>query len=355
MTIPLLKPSMTVREEAAVLEVLRSGWIGQGPKCAEFESRLAERYGYEYAITTNSATAALHLACLANNIGPGDEVIVPALTFISTALAVSYCGAKPVFADVDLDTLCLDWIDVYNKMTERTKAIIPVDYAGYPAMVSGVNLGKPIIQDAAHANGGLAYGQEVCFSFHAVKNLATSDGGAVLTNDHAKAERMKALRWCGINKSTWERSDKKYGWDYDITEIGFKCHLSDLAAAIGLVQLERLDEMNERRRIIADRYTCHLANYVQTPIHHKNSTNHLYAIRVDASKRNALIDHLLSKGISAGCHYKPLTLYKPYCDQPTPPVTNREWQRLVSLPIFFDLTDDNQVHVIDSIKEFFRG
>lgn len=352
--IPLLKPSCTEAEKQAVLVALESSWWGMGPVCDRFEVKLAARYGYRHCITVNSGTAALHLACLANGIGPGDEVIVPALTFISTALAVTYCGAKPVFADVDEQTLCIDWADVRCKISERTRAIIPVDYAGNSAKLSGpATGGYHIVQDAAHSSGGLAYGNEVCFSFHAVKNIGTGDGGAILTNDDAKAERMRALRWCGIDRSTWERSQKKYGWDYDIAEVGYKCHWNDIQAAIGLVQLERLDEMNEKRQVIASRYDCHLEGLVQLPAY--SPTRHLYAIRVDADKRDALIDHLLSRGISAGVHYKPLYHYPIYADQGSLPITEREWRRLVSLPIFPDMTDDEQAQVIAAVKEFFRS
>lgn len=353
MSIQVLKPSCTQAELDAVNETLKSAWWGQGKKCDQFERRIAKRHGYKYAVSVNSATAALHLACIVNGIGPGDEVIVPALTFISTALAVSYCGAKPIFADVEEDTLCIDWVDVYNKMTPKTKAIIPVDYAGYPAFTSGVNLGVTIIQDAAHATGGTMYGDEVCLSFHPVKPLATGDGGCILTNDEAKAERLRALRWCGIDRSTWERSGKKYGWDYDISEIGYKCHWNDVQAAIGLVQLDRLTEMQARRRTIAARYDCQLEGLVQLSVWHNSHTFHLYPIRVDADKRDALIDYLAEKGVGAGVHYRPLTTYPMYSDQPTPPVTEREWQRLISLPIYVDMTDEEQAQVIKAVKGFF--
>ena len=359
--IPLLRPSMTDRELAAVQEVLASGWLGNGPICERFERKLAERYGYRHCITTNSATAALHLACKVAGVGPGDEVIVPALTFISTALAVSYCGAKPVFADVRADTLCIDANSVCDCWNDKAKMFIPVDYAGYPAASKGNTFEKLIIQDAAHSCGGIGYGDLVCLSSHPVKPLATGDGGAILTNVDDWAERLRALRWCGINASTWERTKKRYGWDYDIQEIGYKYHWNDIQAAIGLVQLDRLDEMQSRRREIATRYDEQFTAFArnqgcipyQLPINHPKHTWHLYALRVDATKRDALIDHLLSKGISAGCHYKPLTYYPMYLDQPTPPVTEREWRRLVSLPIYADMTDIEQEQVIEAVKEFF--
>lgn len=347
--IPLLRPSCTSMEINAVADVLMSGWWGMGSKCEEFEREMAKRYDKKYCITVNSCTAALHLACKACGIGYGDEVVVPALTFISTALAVSYCGGKPIFVDVHEDTLCLNWSSVYDKLTDRTKAFIPVDYAGYPASDGPSNY-KITIQDAAHHCGGLGYGDLICLSFHPVKNLATGDGGAILTNDKNIADKIRALRWCGIDRSTWERARNRYGWDYDINEVGYKYHWNDIQAAIGLVQLSRLDEMNARRREIAMRYTDELRGCVQTPFDHDNHTWHLYPIRVNKRDRNRIIDHLLRKGISAGVHYKPLTHYPMYSDQPTPLVTEREWRRFISLPIFPDMTEDEQYHVIREVK-----
>lgn len=360
--IPVLRPSMTEKEIANVVEVLKSGWLGEGAVVAAFEAALAKRYGVKHAVAVNSCTAALHLALLSHGIGPGDEVIVPALTFVSTALAVVYCGAKPVFADVNEDTLCLDWGRAQLAVAKwrAIKAVIPVDYAGYPACslksepIFGWKSDKPLccIQDAAHSCGGLAYGDSVCLSFHPVKNLATGDGGAILLNDDARAERLRALRWCGIDRSTWQRNGKKYTWDYDIAEVGYKCHWNDIQAAIGLAQLDRLTEMNARRRQIAERYTAELSGIVQTPPDHPAHTWHLYPIRVDAAKRDALLDHLADKGISAGVHYRPISHYPIFGGCSAPPVTEREWRRLVSLPIFADMTEGQQERVIAVVKEF---
>ena len=351
--IPLLQPSVTGAEGAAVMEVLKSHWWGQGAVVAKFERELADRYGYAHCITTNSATAALHLALVVSGVGPGDEVIVPALTFVSTGLAPLYVGATPVLADVNADTLCIDWECAMALVTGRTAAIIPVDYAGYPAYPERMRGFMPIIQDAAHSCGGIGYADLVCFSFHPVKNLATGDGGAILTNSDEQAERLRALRWCGIDRSTWERSEKRYGWDYDIAEAGYKYHWNDIQAAIGLVQLGRLDEMNERRREIAGRYCEELQDIAELPPDDPSHTWHLFPIRVDADKRDSLIDYLLAHDISAGVHYKPLTHYPMFSGDV--PVTEREWLRLVSLPIFLDMTDAQQALVIACIKEWAGG
>lgn len=349
-TIPLLRPSVTEAEIEAVTAVLKSGWWGQGRVVEQFETELAERYGYAHCITTNSATAALHLALLVNGVGPGDEVILPALTFVSTALAVSYCGATPVFADVYSDTLCMDWDNALAKRTAKTKLFLPVDYAGYPSDDMFAVDDLPIVQDAAHSCGGIGFGQSVCLSFHPVKNLATGDGGAILTNSTEQAERLRALRWCGINKSTWDRSKTRYGWDYDIAEIGYKYHWNDIQAAIGLVQLHRLDEINAERRRLAERYTYLLSGHdnIELPMDSPEHTWHLYVIRVEG--RDRVVDAFKAQ-ISVGVHYKPLTHYPMY-QQETPPVTEREWMRLISLPLYVGLTDAEQDRIVGIVRGY---
>jgi len=350
---PLLQPSITEAEIKAVTQVLRSRWWGQGSVAEQFERELSARYGYAHCVTTNSATAALHLSMIVSGVGPGDEVILPALTFVSTGLAPLYVGATPVMADVNPDTLCLDWDNAMSLVTEKTKAIVSMDYAGHPAWPDDLRPLRgpiPVVQDAAHSCGGRGYGDLACFSFHPVKNLATGDGGAILTNSDEQAERLRALRWCGIDRSTWERSEKRYGWDYDIAEVGYKYHWNDIQAAIGLVQLGRLDAMNQRRREIAGRYCEGLTGLVELPLDTPSHTWHLFPSRVDAEKRDSLIDHLLTNDISAGVHYKPLTHYPMFSGDV--PVTEREWLRLVSLPIFPDMTDLQQARVIECVREW---
>jgi perosamine synthetase len=347
--IPLLKPSVSQTEIDAVTDVLKSGWWGTGKVVEQFEKEMANLYRVPYCITVNSATAALHLSMKVLNIGPGDEVILPALTFVSTGLAPLYVGATPVLADVDPITLCIDWNHVDKLVTKKTACIIPVDYAGYPSYsaVPFDVLKIPVIQDAAHSCGsGVTYGDISCLSFHPVKNLATGDGGAILTSKKEIADRLKSLRWCGIDKSTWERSENRYGWDYDIKEVGYKYHWNDIQAAIGLSQLHRLLLLNAKRRLIAERYMFELNGYVQLPPNHINHTWHLFVVRTN--NRNKLIRALLSEGVSAGVHYKPINHYPMFSGET--PVTEREWQRLVSLPIFADMTEEQQDKVIRIVR-----
>lgn len=353
--IPLLKPSCSEAEINAVTAVLRSGWWGQGAVCEQFEQECAALHGLSHCATTNSATEALHLALLAAGIGEGDEVILPALTFISTALAISYVGAMAVFADVQADTLCIDWHDVERRITDKTRAIIPVDYAGYPA-IPPQRYYYTIVQDAAHHAGGIAYGDLVCLSFHPVKNIASGDGGAVLTNNADWDGRIRSLRWCGIDRSTYERVRARYGWDYDISEIGYKAHWNDIQAAIGLAQLRRARQLLGRRREIANLYRAYLADVdgLQLPLDHTAHTWHLYPVRVDAERRDEVVDRMLAAGISVGVHYKPLTHYPMYAGADLP-VTEREWQRLISLPIFYDLTDDEARRVAYTLTDILEN
>lgn len=380
--IPVFRPNYGAEEIKAVTEVLKSGWIGMGPKTAEFEQRFAAHVGAKYAVALNSATAALHLSLLAAGIGPGDEVIVPALTFVSTAHAVLYVGAKPVFADVEPDTLCLSPQDVARKITAKTKAVIPVHYGGHPCdleELKRITASKKIviIEDAAHACGSAYHGRKIgslspftCFSFHAVKNLATGDGGMITTNDVQAAARLRRLRWCGINADTWGRiktvcqkglkAYQGYGWYYEVTELGYKCHMNDIAAALGLAQLKKLEKYNQKRRQLAAIYTKQLSKLpqIQCPTLRPGiiSAQHNYVIRCD--RRDKLHLYLRGKYISTGVHYLPLyfhPFYKKLYPKVHLPVTEREWQRLLLLPLYPQLTLKQQAYIIGTIREFSKN
>lgn len=367
MAIQLFRPSMDEQEVAAVAEVIRSGWIGLGPKTAEFERAFADFLGAPYAVGLNSATAALDLALRLLGVGRGDEVIVPVMTFVSTAHAVIYNLATPVFADVDPTTLNIDSADVARKISPHTRAILPVHYGGRPVDMDGLRAvaGQiPIVEDAAHACGATYRGRKAgtlgdlaCFSFHAVKNLSTGDGGALVIHDQAVMERAKRLRWLGIDRSTWERTDtgRAYSWEYDVNEVGLKCHMNDIAAAIGLVQLGKLAAANARRRRIAERYTAGLSDlpWLETPPQDTPdsvSSWHIYCIR--AEDRDDLNVHLQARGIGTGVHFKPIHLYACYGRQPHLPVAERLFERILSLPMHPGLSDDDVDTVIGAIRAF---
>lgn len=375
--IPVFQPNYGKEEIDAVTKVLQSGWIGLGPKTEEFEKLFAAYVGAPYAIAVNSATAALHLSLLAAGIGKGDEVIVPSMTFVSTAHAVLYVGATVVFADIEKETLCLSPDDVEQKITKRTRAIIPVHYGGHPCnmdrfkrIVDKYNL--TIIEDASHACGSTYHGQKIgsispftCFSFHAVKNLATGDGGMITVKDKTIADHLRRLRWVGINKDTWDRleivsgekSYRGYGWYYEVEELGYKCHMNDITAAIGLVQLQKLEASNALRRSLAKRYTRKLKTLspVTCPTEQPDmiSAQHNYVIRLN--DRDKLHLYLRDKGISTGVHYMPIHLqpyYKKIFSKISLPVTETEWKLLLTLPLYPDLTLGQQNYIITCIKKF---
>lgn len=379
--IPVFRPYYNNEEIKAVTEVLKSGWIGLGPKTEEFEKLFAQYLGVPYAIALNSATAALHLSVIAAGIKEGDEVIVPSLTFVSTAHVIRYLNAKPVFADVEEDTLCISPEDVEKRITKKTKAIIPVHYGGHPCDMDKLQkiaekYKLTIIEDAAHACGSSYKNKKIgtispftCFSFHAVKNLATGDGGMITVKDKNIAERLKRLRWVGINKDTWDRleditddenkSFRVYGWHYEIDEIGFKYHMNDINAALGIVQLKKLEESNKKRRDLASRYTKNLGKIkqIRCPVVKGNvvSAQHNYVIRTE--DRDKLHLFLREKNISSGVHYMPLHLqpfYRKLYPEVKLPVVEREWKKLLTLPLYPDLTIKQQDYVISSIREFYE-
>lgn len=377
--IPVFQPDYGIEEIEAVTYVLKSGWIGLGPKTAEFEERFAQYVKAKYAVALNSGTAALHLSLLAANVGPGDEVIVPSLTFVSTAHVVMYVGARPVFADVESDTLCLSSEDVARKITARTRAVIPVHYGGHPCDMELLrhliaSRGITLIEDAAHACGAVYQGYRIgsispftCFSFHAVKNLATGDGGMITTNDSEAATRLRRLRWMGITKDTWDRletlsesgkkAQKSYGWYYKIPELGYKCHMNDITAALGLVQLGKLEAANKNRRKLATIYTERLSALpgIECPIVRSGmiTAQHNYVIRCD--QRDELHLYLREHNISSGVHYMPVHLH-PFYQEQYPnihlPVTEAQWLRLLTLPLYPQLTGEEQNYIIDTIREF---
>ena len=301
----------------------------------------------------NSATMALHLTCQALGVS-GGEIIMPALTFASTGLAALHNDARVVFADIDEDTLCIDWDDVAAKTTHRTQAIIPVWYGGTVTSPQSAVL-DPLIEDCAHATGSTLAGQQgyaACWSFHAVKNLASGDGGMITTSDPDLAARLRALRWCGIDRSTWGRNLTRYSWEYDIREPGHKAHMNDITAALALAQLERLDGMNAARRAIVRRYLEELdgeRDWMRLPQWREDSSWHLFTIRVPAGQRDAFIGHMATAGVTAGVHYKPLNTY-PIFGSAVLPVTDRVWQTLVTLPLYPDMTETDVSRVIDAAR-----
>lgn len=370
--IPLFKPCLDDREVKAVSAVLRSGWIGSGPKVEEFETKFARFVGTKYTVAVSSASSALQLAIQSLNLTPASQIISPSLTFIATNHAIILNNLTPVFCDIDSDTLSADPDDIAQKITPQTRAIIVMHYGGHP-----VNLNPLVkichrrkiylIEDCAHAAGSYYQGKHVgtfgtlgCFSFAAIKNLTTGDGGMIVTDSKKLADRLKVLRWSGISKDTWRRAgSKQYSWEYDVTAVSGKHQMNDIAAAIGLVQLAKLRRTNARRLALTHRYNQALKNisWLKTPTVKPwaKSSHHNYVIQVPAQSRNKLIDHLAQAGagITTSVHYLPTHRYRLYRRFKTKlPITDMVWRRILLLPLFPDLTIKQQDQIITAIRRF---
>ena len=343
---------------------------GDGAKNKRVEENFAKFIGTKYAVGFNSCTAALHLAVKVLDLEPGSEIITTPMTFISTAFAADYNGLTPVFADIERDTLNINPKEIEKKITKKTKAIIPVHFGGHACRMEEIleiaeknNL--HVIEDAAHAAGSELNGRKLgtfgemgCFSFHAVKNMTIGDGGMLTTNNRGHYERLKRLVWCGIDKSTFARQNKDvYTWDYDVKEIGYKFHLNDILSSIGIVQLSKLDKMNDRRRQIRDKYNKAFKNlkFIECPVNKNGikSSCHNYVAKINKGDRNNLIDYLRQKGITAGMHYKPVYLYPVYENiKHNCPVTDEVWTKLITLPVFPDMTDKQVDFVAQNVIEW---
>lgn len=354
-----------------IIETIRSGWIGTGPKTAKLEQKFAELIGVSCAVGLNSATAALHLSMVLSEVKE-HEVITTPMTFVSTNHAILYAGGIPVFADIEADTLNINADRIEEAITEKTKAIAVVHYGGHACDMDRISSiarshGLALIEDVAHGAGGKyresmlgSIGDFGCFSFHAVKNIATGDGGMLTCKQGSFAERARRLSWMGISRGTWDRVDgEEYSWKYDVEELGFKYQMNDIAASLGLVQLAKLANVNRLRRRLAMKYSEALesCDWLELPVEkdYASSSWHNYVIKVkEPSSRNRLIDHLKSNGISTGMHYIPnhlYDMYKTYVEEPLP-VAEEVWHRLITLPLFPDLSDREQEQIISSILDF---
>lgn len=372
-TIPVARPSFGLDEERAVLEVLRSGWVSQGPRVAEFEHQFARYVGAPYAVAVSSCTAALHLALLVSGVRPGDEVLCPSLSFIATANAIVHTGALPVFVDIDQATYNIDPNCIENAITPRTRAILAVHQIGLPAPLAEISEiaarhGLLVIEDAACAIGaeykgcrvGLPHTSMACFSFHPRKILTTGEGGMITTAEEELANRLRRLRQHAMTVSDLTRHSSEKLLTESYEEVGYNYRMTDLQAAVGMVQLRRLEEMIARRRALALRYTSRLSSLSwltlphETPGDRHNFQSYMVRLRADAPMtRDQLMQELLDRGVSSRRGVMAIHREAPYrvwdWDECLP-VTNMVTDTTLILPLFHSLTEDEQDYVTECIE-----
>lgn len=369
--LPYCRPFVDDAETAAVANAIANGWLTTGPKVAEFESAFAQACGVRHAVALNSCTAALHIALAAINVGPGDEVVTPSLTFVAGAQCTRELGATPVFCDVDEETFSATPQTIARVLTPRTKAIIAMPYAGRPQGIRAIvelarSRGIAVIEDAAHAAGMLDEGRwagthstAAAYSFYATKNLTTAEGGMLVTNDDSLAERARVLSLHGMNRDAWKRYAGG-SWRYDVLEPGFKYNMTDIAASMGIVQLARLESMQARRRELAARYLEHMSSLAgitaARPPERSGDTHAwcMFVIAVDEERagvsRDVLAEDLREQGIGTSVHYIPTHHFSGYrmlaADVPQ---TDRLWSRLLSLPLYPGMQDADVDRVVKAI------
>lgn len=371
--IPVARPSFGLREEQAVLEVLRSGWVSQGPRVAEFERQFAEYVGAAHAVAVSSCTTALHLALLACGVKAGDEVLCPSLSFIATANAIVHAGGTPVFVDIETSTYNMDPNCIESAITPRTKAIMVVHQVGLPAPLKeiteiGNRHGLLLIEDAACAVGAEYKGQRIgrphtlmaCFSFHPRKILTTGEGGMITTADKELAARMRRLRQHAMTVSDLARHNSRKVAIESYDEVGYNYRMTDLQAAIGLVQLQRLDGMLARRRALAERYSSHLSSipWLVLPAeprdYRHNYQSYMVRLRSDAPiTRDALMQELLDRGVCSRRGIMAIHREWPYRREewdPRLPVTNLVTDSALILPLFCEMTEQEQDYVMECIE-----
>jgi dTDP-4-amino-4,6-dideoxygalactose transaminase len=360
-------------ELAGVLDAIDSEWITAGPRTAEFEKAFAGICGTSDAIAVSNGTAALFLALKALGIGPGDEVLCPSLTFVATAAAVIHCGARPVLVDIcSAEDPTMDPVDAEQKITARTKAILPVHYAGIPAnMYALTSLAKAhgllIVEDAAHAPGARYDGRPCgswsdagCFSFFGNKNITTAEGGMITTSDPELAAHVRLLRSHGMTVNSWDRENGRPG-HYDVTEFGFNFRFDDIRAALGLAQLAKLERINIQRKELSRLYNLLLSEsepdlilpFASIPLD-KDPSYHLYPVLFPTSEeRNSMEELLREDGIQTSIHYKPIHSFKAFRDVDpsiTLPVTEHFAERELSLPLYPSMTDSHIETIVRSVN-----
>ena len=368
--IPIARPSIGEEEISEIRKVFASGWLGMGSVVFDFEKALANYLGAKFVVAVNTGTSALHIALDALKLSAEDEVIVPSMTFAASIQAIIAAGARPVFCDIEADTLNMDIADVTRKITPRTRAVMPVHYGGLACDMDGLmSLTRPrgirIVEDAAHAFGSTyknkligSIGDITCFSFDPIKNLTCGEGGAVVLSDEPLYQEILRKRILGIDKDTWQRYKNQRSWFYEVVTPGFRYHMSNINAAIGLAQLKKVDKVIAKKKEIVRHYDEQLRDIRGIGMlyrDHNQTAPFNYIIRVKNGLRDGLLEYLNANGVGAGIHYIPnhlQPLFKEFRGEV--PVTDKVWTEIISLPLYYDLTDQDQAVVIDRVSAFFK-
>jgi len=373
--LPYAIPLIEDDDIAAVVDSLRSNWVTKGPKTVEFEKRFADYIGVKHAIAFNSCTAGLHTTLVAAGIGEGDEVITTPMTFAASANVVIHAGATPVFVDIDPTTMNIDYTKIEEKITSRTKAIIPVHMAGLPCemdeiMTIASKHNLFVLEDAAHAVHTRykdkmigSIGNATAFSFYATKNLMTGEGGMVTTNSDELADKLRVYSLHGMSRNAWNRYTDKGSWHYEITFPGYKYNMTDIQAALGMTQLAKLESMQEKREMIASRYNQAFATLaeLELPIDSKYARHawHLYIIKLNLEKisvdRAEFIELLKEENIGTSVHFIPVHLHPYYQDtfgyeRGNLPQAEHVYDRIISLPLYPKMSDTDVQDVIEAVR-----
>ena len=369
--IRLSKSVLSHLEKEAVMNVLDKEFLGMGHEVHEFE-QLLEKYFQRKVTCVVNGTAALHLALQACGIGVGDEVLIQSITYIASLQAITATGAKPIFCDIDPNTVTLKVSDLKNKLTTNTKAIMPVHFAGGGGNLDQIydfakNNNLRVIEDAAHAFGTIyqkkrigSFGDIACFSFDGIKNITSGEGGCIVTNDKLIVEKIKDSRLLGVEKDSYARYKGERSWIFDVKEQGWRYHMSNIMAAIGIVQLQRFDEFQKIRKDLSKFYTnllIHQENIKLIKTDLDNTVMHIFPILVKNSFfRNKLREHLFEKGIQTGLHYYPnhlLTFYK--SNENNLLNTMQIYEKLITLPLHPDLEVEDIEYIVNEVNNFFES
>jgi len=377
--LPFSRPSITEEDIAAVGEVLRSGWITTGAKAAEFERMFCRYVGCADAVALSSATAGMHLAIKALGIGPGDEVITPSMTWVSTPNLIVLSGATVVFADIDRDTLMVSPGSIEQCISTRTRLIVPVHFAGAPADIGsirkiGAERNIPVVEDSAHALGSQYMGENIgsrgtsIFSFHPIKNITTGEGGMFCSDDGELIENVRQLKFHGLGVDGYDRHTQGRSAQAEVLQPGYKYNMTDISAALGLKQLARIDEFNSKRAELAGRYRRRLCEVdeiltISDPAYMMKHAWHLFIVRLDSDKaglsRDDFMDELKKRNVGTGLHFRAVHLQDYYVKsmgmhRGMLPETEWNSERICSLPLFPDMTVDDVDYVVDAIKDVLR-